>query len=65
MTNELFQKCVKSYINRLVFEPSFNEQLQRQELSELTGLTGASLDNLYKSIGEAIHRPERTNSTRI
>jgi len=65
MTNEQFKKCTDNYIYMLVHDASFNEKRQRQQLAIITGLTGASLDNLYKSIGEAIHRPERTNSTRI
>jgi hypothetical protein len=65
MNNKEFQKCIDNYINMLVKEPTFNERQQRQELHDLTGYKGKALDDLYKRIGEAIWKPERTYSTRL
>jgi len=64
MTEE-FQKCVDNYIYMLVHSPTFDERQQRLELAELTGYKGQALDDLYKRIGEAVWKPERTNSTRL
>lgn len=65
MTDKQFQKAVDNYIHMLVHEPTFNERQQRQELHDLTGYKGKALDDLYKRIGEAIWKPERTHSTKL
>ena len=65
MNNKDFQKAVDNYIHMLVHDPTFNEHKQRLELANLTGYKGKALDDLYKRIGEAIWKPERTNSTRL
>ena len=65
MNNKEFQKCVDNYIHMIVHSPSFDVELQKAELAHITGYQGDDLANLYKRIGEAIQRPERTNSTRL
>jgi len=65
MNNKEFQKCVDNYIHMIVHSPAFDVDLQKAELTNITGLQGNALDKLYKRIGEAIQRPERTNSTRL
>ena len=65
MDDEQFKKCVDNYVHMLVHDASFDERRQRDQLGAITGLTGERLDDLYKQIGEAIHRPENTHSTRL
>ena len=65
MTDKQFRKAVDNYIYMLVHEPTFNERQQRLELANLTGYKGKALDDLYKRIGDTIHKPEHTNSTKL
>ncbi len=65
MDNKTFQKAVDNYIYMIVHDKTFNEKKQRAQLGKITGLTGQKLGELYNNIGQAVHTPEKTTSTRI
>jgi hypothetical protein len=39
----------------IVHDATFNEKKQRDQLNQITGLTGEKLDKLYNDIGMAVH----------
>jgi hypothetical protein len=55
MNNKEYQKAVDNYLHMIVHDATFNEKKQRDQLNQITGLTGEKLDKLYNDIGMAVH----------
>ena len=60
MTNKEYQKAVDNYLHMIVNDATFNERKQREQLSQITGLTGQKLDNLFNEIGKAVFNQANT-----
>jgi hypothetical protein len=54
LDNKQFQKAVDNYLYMIVNDRWFNEKKQRDQLNQITGLTGKDLDKLFSDIGEVI-----------
>jgi hypothetical protein len=47
-------------LHMIVHDATFNEKKQRDQLNQITGLTGEKLDKLYNDIGTAVHNQAGT-----
>jgi hypothetical protein len=54
MTNKEFTEATDNFIYMIVNDSTFNERKQREQLNNITGLTGVKLDALYKDISRTI-----------
>ena len=60
MTNKEYKKAVDNYLHMIVHDRTFNEKKQREQLNQITGLTGQKLNNLFNDISKAVFNQANT-----
>ena len=60
MTNKEYKKAVDNYLHMIVHDATFNEKKQREQLNQITGLTGQKLNNLFNDISKAVFNQANT-----